>query len=183
MNLDIRKLHTSPRNKIVGLVTLLAAVLCIIVTLLMRPVENELMSNTGYGVLELEFAWTVEQIGVIFNAWDETLIAKELGVTIIDMIFLVAYSVALAGVTLLLTRKVFVEPLDTWGYYFTFVPFLAAFFDFIENINLILMLNSPNNFPEFSPFLASVCALIKFGLLGLTIIFWIIGIIHYLLKR
>ena len=149
----------------------------------MQPVENELMSSTGFGVMELEFAWTVEQIETIFAAWGESLIAKELGVTIIDTIFLVAYSVALAGVTLLLTRKFFVEPLDTWGYYFTFVPFLAAFFDIVENINLILMLNSPSAFPEFSPFLASVCAMIKFGLLGLTIIFWIIGIIHYLLKR
>ncbi len=183
MGFNIGKLIESPRNKVVGLSTCIAAVLSIIVYLLMGPVETELTSTTGFGVMELEFAWTIAQIEIIFAAWGESLIVKELGVTLLDMIFLVAYSVTLAGVTLLLTREVFLEPIKNWGYYFTLIPFLAAIFDFVENINLILMLNSPTAFPEFAPFLASVCATIKFGLLIATIVFWIVGLIHYLIKR
>ena len=182
----VEKIKHSPSNKIVGIVTLIAAVLSIIVSSLMRPVETELMSTTGYGVIELEFAWTVEQIDTIFDIWNEAgsdLISKELSVTLIDMVFLVAYSFALAGLTLFLTRKIFLEPIKSWGYRITILPFVAAIFDFIENMNLILMLSSPSAFPDFAPFLASVCALIKFGLLGVTIVFWIVGIIHYFVKR
>jgi hypothetical protein len=183
MRFSFERMRNTPNTKTVGIVTILAAFLCIIVILLMRPVENELMSSTAFGVMELEFAWTPEQIETIFSAWGESLIEKELGVTLIDMVFLIVYSVTLAGATLLLSRSVFVEPVKTWGFYITFVPVLAAIFDFIENVNLILMLSSPNAFPEFSPFLASISAMSKFGLLGLAIIFWIVGFIHYLVKR
>ena len=149
----------------------------------MGPVEAELKSLTPYGVMELEFAWTVTQIDEILTVWGNSLILKELGVTFLDFGFLIFYSTTLAGVTLILTRRVFHGTMNDWGYRITLVPFLAAFFDVIENINIIFILTSPSSFPSFAPLVVSVCATIKFSLLIVTIIFWVLGLVITLLKR
>ena len=154
-----------------------------IIFLLMRPVEAELKSLTPYGVIELEFAWTVTQIDNILSAWGNSLISKEIGVILLDFGFLAFYSTTLAGITIILTRKAFQGTLNNWGYKIALVPFLAAVFDIIENANLLFMLTSPSSFPAFSPFVASICAMIKFSLLGLTAIFWLFGCIFTLLRR
>ena len=185
MNLfaKIDKMRKFPRDKTIYFATMISLVLTAIIFLLMRPVETELKSLTPYGVMELEFAWTMAQIDKILTAWGSSLILKELGVTFLDFGFLVFYSIALAGVTLILTRKVFNETMSNWGYRITLVPFLAAIFDVIENINIIFMLTSPSSFPTFAPLVTSICATIKFSLLVGTVIFWLVGCIHILLKR
>lgn len=149
----------------------------------MRPVEAALKAASNYGVMELEFAWTVEQIEHIFSSWTSDLIAQELAVTYLDYGFLLAYSTFLAGITLLITRKILAGQIRLVGLYMTLVPFMAAVFDAIENFNLILMLSSPTNFPVFSPFLVSLFASIKFGLLILVVIFWLICAIWYSYQR
>jgi hypothetical protein len=179
----INKMRNFPRDKTLHIATMLSLIFTAIIFLLMRPVETELKSLTPYGVMELEFAWTMAQIDKILTAWGSSLILKELGVTFLDFGFLVFYSITLAGVTLILTRKFFHETLYNWGYRIALVPFLAAIFDVIENINLIFMLTSPSSFPTFAPLVASVCATIKFSLLFGTVIFWLVGCIYTLLKR
>ena len=179
----IKNLSVFPRDKTLYIATVISLIFTGIIFLLMRPVEAELKSLTSYGVMELEFAWTATQIDNILSAWGNSLISKEIGVTLLDFGFLVFYSTTMAGVTIILTRKIFQETLNNWGYKIALVPFLAAIFDVIENVNLLLMLTSPSSFPTFSPFVASICAVIKFSLLGVTAIFWLIGCVHTLLKR
>ncbi|UCG03269.1 MAG: hypothetical protein JSW11_04610 [Candidatus Heimdallarchaeota archaeon] len=179
----IRKLETSPSQKIVIILTGLAAIASVIIFLLMRPVEAALKAASPYGVMELEFAWTMEQIEQIFGTWTEELITQELTVTYIDYGFLLAYSTFLAGITLLIVRKLLSGQIQLVGLYMTIVPFIAALFDAIENLNLILMLSSPSNFPTFSPFLASFFATLKFGLLILVLVFWIISLVWFLYQR
>jgi hypothetical protein len=179
----IRKLETFPSQNIVIILTGVAATFSIIIFLLMRPVEAALKAASNYGVMELEFAWTVEQIERIFASWTSDLIAQELAVTFLDYGFLLAYSTSLAGVTLLITRKILAEQIQLVGFYMTLVPFVAAIFDALENLNLILILSSPTNFPAFSPFLASLFASLKFGLLILVVIFWIISAIWSFYQR
>ncbi len=185
MNLfaKINNLRDFPRDKTLYIATVISLVFTVIIFLLMRPVEAELKSLTPYGVMELEFAWTIAQIDKILTAWGNSLILKEIGVTFLDFGFLVFYSTALSGVTLILTRKVFHGTMNNWGYRIALVPFLAAIFDVIENINLIFMLTSPSSFPAFAPLVTSVSATIKFSLLVGTVIFWLVGCIHTLLKR
>jgi hypothetical protein len=179
----IKKLSDFPRDKTLYIATIISLIFTAIIFLLMRPVEAELKSLTPYGVMELEFAWTIAQIDNILSTWGNSLISKEIGVTLLDFGFLMFYSTTMAGVTIILTRKVFQETLNNWGYRIALVPFLAAFFDVIENVNLLLMLTSPSSFPAFSPFVASFSAMIKFSLLGVTVIFWLIGFVHTFLKR
>ncbi|MFX0122458.1 MAG: hypothetical protein ACFFAE_02390 [Candidatus Hodarchaeota archaeon] len=179
----IRKLETAPSRNIVFLLTGAAAISSIVIFLLMRPVEAALKAASPYGVMELEFAWTVEQIEQIFESWTGDLIAQELTVTYVDFGFLIAYSTFLAGITLLIARRLLSGQIQLIGLYITLVPFVAALFDAIENLNLILMLSSPSNFPTFSPFLASFFAALKFGLLGLVAVFWIISGAWFLYQR
>ena len=68
--LNLEKLKEFPRNKILILVTIVAFILGILISqLLMAPIEAELKSSTGYGVIDFEFAWTSEQVNKIFKAW------------------------------------------------------------------------------------------------------------------
>ena len=182
-NTFIRKLETYPPQYIAILLTGVAAIASIVIFLLMRPVEAALKAASPYGVMELEFAWTEEQMNRIFESWSNDLINQELSATYLDYGFLIVYSTFLAGITLLIVRKILSGQIQLIGLYMTVVPFIAALFDAIENLNLILMLSSPSNFPTFSPFLASLFATLKFGFLILVIIFWIISAVWFLYQR
>lgn len=184
--ISIKKLENTPSNKILTILTGISAILTIIIFILMRPVEAALKDASPYGVMELEFAWTVDKMNSILTTWEKansSLISQEIFVTLIDYGFLLTYSTFLACLTLLISRKLLSDQAQLVGFYVTLIPFIAAFFDALENLNLIIMLSSPFNFPSFSPFLASLFALLKFSLLILTICFWLLGVIWWILKR
>ncbi|UCG90019.1 MAG: hypothetical protein JSU57_06030 [Candidatus Heimdallarchaeota archaeon] len=179
----IQNLEETPSQNIVIIFALLSAVASIIIWMLMRPTEAALKAVSPYGVMELEFAWTAEKINQIFNTWTDDLVAQELNVTLVDFGFLVAYSIFLASVTLLISRKLLSGQIQLIGLYMTLIPFVAALFDALENFNLILMLSSPTNFPPFSPLLASIFASLKFGLIIIVVIFWIVSILWFIYQR
>lgn len=182
----IRKLRETPTDNIVIFLTGMAAIATVMIFLLMRPTEEALKAVSSYGVMELEFAWTVEQINLIFGTWTDAnpdLITQELNVTLMDYGFLVAYSTFFSGVTLIVTRKLLTDKMEISGFYMTLVPFIAAIFDAIENFNLILMLSSPSNYPPFSPFMTSIFAFLKFSLLILTIVFLVVTAVFWIYKR
>ena len=104
----------------------------------MAPIEAELKGATGYGVIEFEFAWTSEQVNKIFKAWGSEGKKKEVFVTYVDFIFILCYSLFMAGCILLVTRKLEGKT-QKMGLYFTVMPFIAGIFDVIENIFLLLI--------------------------------------------
>ncbi|MFX0206200.1 MAG: hypothetical protein ACFFDT_09445 [Candidatus Hodarchaeota archaeon] len=174
----IKKLEETPPQNVVILFTGIAAIATIIIYILMLPTEI-----SSYNVLDLEFAWTVTRINTIFDAWGPSLITQELNRTILDYGFLVVYSTFFAGLTLILTRKLLFDRIRLVGFYMVQISYVAAIFDAIENLNLYLMLSSPNDFPSFAPLLASICATIKFGMLILIVLFWIISILWVIFKK
>ncbi|MFX1283734.1 MAG: hypothetical protein ACFFB5_08765 [Promethearchaeota archaeon] len=179
----IQNLKETPSHYVIIVLTILSAIASIIIWMLMRPTEAALKAASPYGVMELEFAWTVEKINQIFSAWSDELIIQELNVTLMDYGFLMAYSIFLACVTLLISRKLLSGQIQLVGLYMTLIPFVAAVFDSIENLNLILMLSSPLNFPLFSPLLASIFASLKFGLIIIVIVFWIVSTVWFLYQK
>ncbi len=179
----IDKLKEYSETRILFLVTLLSLVFTVIFYFLMRPIEMELTSQTAYGVIDLEFAWNVERMEGILSSWEDELITKEVNAVLLDFGFLIFYSLALAGVTILLTKSGVFTSLTNIGYYFTLIPFLAALFDAIENVNLLFILTSPSNYPQFAPFVASICATIKFSLIIATVLFWFGGAIFSIVRR
>ncbi|MHA1975086.1 MAG: hypothetical protein ACTSW1_19025 [Candidatus Hodarchaeales archaeon] len=175
VSLNVEQLSEYPAQKNLKRLTIISLVMMIITWVLMTIAT--LKNTTIYNVMSLEFAWSVQQMDLILQTWGNEIIQGELVGTIFDFGFLVSYSVFIACITLMITRKVLPEPKQRMGYYLTVVPFVAALFDAIENINLLLMLSSPGSYPEFSPFMASLFASMKFTLLIIVILFDIIVLI------
>lgn len=181
MKLD--KLIEFPKNKVVIFITIIAFILAIIISqVIMAPIEAELKGSTGYGVLEFEFAWTSEQINRIFKAWGSEGKKKEAFVTYIDFLFIPCYSLFMAGCILFVTRNLD-ERMQEIGLYMTIIPFIAGIFDVIENINLLLMLTDDRFVWSLSPFIASLCATIKFSLIFIAIIFFVAALIIVVIKK
>ena len=181
--MSLEKLIEFPKNKAVILITLIAFILALLISqFIMAPIEAELKGSTGYGVIEFEFAWTSEQINTIFKAWGSEGKKKEAFVTYVDFLFIPCYSLFMAGCILLVTRKL-EGKLQEIGLYMTILPFIAGIFDVIENINLLLMLTYDAFIWSLSPFIASLCATIKFSLIFIAIIFFIVALILLIINK
>jgi len=181
MELRLKKLLEFPKRRTLQIIILLAFIGFIVLTLAMQPIETELKNNTGYGVLDFEFAWTGDIIRRIFNAWGETGIKNEAFATFLDFFYIPSYALFMTGCILIITRKL-EGKFQSVGLYVSIFPFIAGIFDIIENINLLLMIYQPQFIDLGSPLVASICATIKFIFLILSIIFFIMESIIFLIN-
>ena len=99
-----------------------------------------------------------------------------------DFLYIIGYSVPLFALILLFTRKLSGKIVDI-GLYISLTPLIAGIFDLVENVNLLIMLNDTPNFASFVPSIASITAFIKFGLLLVGAIFFLIVLVLTLIKR
>ncbi len=130
----------------------------------------------GYGILDFEFAWTKEQILIIFGVWgDEVMTLQAVGVYW-DFLYIIGYTVPLFALILLVSRKLD-EKIQNISLYMSLTPIIAGIFDIIENINLLIMLNEATAFASFVPLIASLSATIKFGFLIVGAIFFLVALI------
>ena len=181
--MNLEKLLQFPKNKSLGLIILIAGISFFLLNFFVfAPIEAELKGSTGYGVIEFEFAWTSENIKKIFKAWGQEGINKQIFVTWIDFLYIPSYGFFSAGLILFISRKLEGKSQNI-GLHITLLPFIAGIFDVIENINLLLMLTNETYIWSSSPFIASLCASIKFGLLCLALIFFIIAVLMILIKK
>jgi hypothetical protein len=131
------------------------------------------MIPSPYDIIAFEFAMTTEQANIILNDWATSgRIQLEIISALLDYGYMVVYGLLLAGLTLLLTRKI-EGRFHQVGLWFVTIPIIAAIFDAIENVNLLIMLLSPTAYIAFNPLLASLCAGIKFALIIISII-WVL---------
>jgi hypothetical protein len=181
--MNLNKLKEFPTRNLLIIITVLSFLTYIFMTIVIfAPIEADLKGSTGYGVMEFELAWTSENINKIFSAWGQDGKNKQLFVTIVDFFYIPSYGFFMGGCILLISRKL-EGKIQEIGLYMTLIPFIAGAFDVIENINLILMLTYDSYIWSLSPFIASLCATIKFGLLMVAIIFFIISIIYLIIKK
>ncbi len=178
----LEKLKEFPKQKVLTIITLISFIAFLLLTMIMQSIENELKGSTGYGVMDFEFAWTPETIRKIFSAWGSAGKKKEATATYWDFLYIPSYSFFMAGCILLVTRKL-EGKLQNYGLYITITPLVAGVFDVIENINLLLMLGNDAYIDMGSPFIASLCALIKFVLLFLAICFFLIALIILIINK
>ncbi len=179
----LEKLKEFPKNKILILITIIAFLSFLLIqVIVMGPIESELKSSTGYGVLEFEFAWVPEVINNIFAAWGSEGIAKEIFATYIDFLYLLGYSIFGFGLVLIPIRWA-EGKLQEIGLFMSLTPLIAGVFDVIENIHLLIMLGNSSLIQPFIPFVASLSAVIKFGFLFVGIIFLVIALLLMLISR
>ena len=180
-----------PSTRILWIMFILGFLATIIISVIMNPIETELKANTPYGIMELEFMWTVSQAKLIVAAWGSILIERELFVTYLDFLFMLSYACLLGGASLIIARNIkdcsdqsiSLNKIEKLGYLATLLPWIAVIFDIIENINIIIILTNPENINSVSPLLTSICASIKFSFLIATLIYIAIGICILILKK
>ena len=166
------------------LILLIAAAIGIIILLAINIVIFEPMSTAVhiYGILDFEFAWTKEQILLIFGTWGPLGMALQAAGVYWDFLYIFGYAVPLFAMILFFSRKL-EDRVATIGFYMSLTPIIAGIFDLIENINLLIMLNETPNFASFVPLIASVSATIKFGFLIVGAIFFLVALVLFIIKK
>ena len=170
---------------------LIAILICVVIfgmiqVFIFQPTEVYLksLSNidgvSNLGVLELEFAWTEERITTIFSVWKSDGIFREFIITIVDFVYLICYCIVLAGLILLVARKLH-DKFQKAELIMTLIPILAGTFDILENIFLLMMLGFNQSILPVFPLIVSISAIIKFILIYMSAICFLAGIVGILL--
>ena len=168
--MNIEKLKKTPKTWVILLISCIGLIIFLLINRLIfasLPIEVP-----SYGILDFEFAWTASRISVIFTAWGSVGMTLHIIGIYWDFIYILGYGTLLAGLILLVSRKLSGKT-QLIGFYMTFTPFLAGFFDCIENILLLIMLNNPSEFSPVIPLIAGIMATIKFSILFIGIVFFL----------
>ncbi len=181
------KLKEKPKNRnLLIAITISFVIFGILQVLIFPPIEiylrslSDIYGLTNLGVLELEFAWTEARVNSIFSVWEAEGIFQEIIVTILDFIYLTCYSILISGLILLVARRLH-DKLQKTELKLVFIPILAGIFDIVENCLLLMMLGSNQAINFLFPLITSICALIKFTLVFVGIISFLIGIVGLIL--
>jgi len=180
MNLD--KLKEVPKQKILVISTLIGFVIFISLTLAFGMITSGMTQFSSYGVMEFELAWTKEQITIIFTAWGSEGMNIQALAVYLDFLYIVGYVSFIFGTLLIIGRKL-EGKIQTITIIIALTAFLAGILDVIENINLLIMLGDPANVQTLNASTASICATIKFSLLLIEIVWFLITLIVLLIQR
>jgi hypothetical protein len=128
-----------------------------------------------YGVVSFEVAGSVENARTIIESWDANAQLRAAFGLGLDYLFMVAYASTIAfgcGIAANQLRKQ-EWPLAKWGSLLAWGVIMAALLDAIENIALTILLwgNLSSPWPE----IARWCAIFKFSLIFIGIVYVIYG--------
>lgn len=130
-----------------------------------------------WGIISFQFAGDLAHARQILRSWDaeaKIYAALSLG---IDYLFLVAYAlfISLACVHMAKNLKRQLPIVAAAGFLLAWAQFPAALLDAVENLALIRLLMGAQN--ELYPSMAWGCAWIKFTLVGLGLVYMLVGFI------
>lgn len=156
----------------------------IVLMLINGFVGAPLVTNAApMGIVTFELAGTVEKSQSVMSSWDETVqkwAAFGLG---FDYLFMIVYAGAIALGTLLASRslKTIGWPLEGIGVWLAWGAFAAAGLDTLENIGLVYQLVWGAH--SFWARLSQVCAIGKFSLIFLGLVYAFYALVTYLVFR
>jgi len=165
--------------------------LCAVVvfTLLLSRIDAKIAGKDGPGVVYLQLAFFRENFEAVISAWGPEGVSFFLKTIWIDFIYPISYAVLLASAPLFLSK--FVR--DSYGdidfkavddkipiAVIIIIPFLAAFFDYIENI-LHAVILSRRVFSDSIIFTASVAATLKWALIFVSLFIVLAG--YYSMRK
>jgi hypothetical protein len=179
VNLNLTKLLEHPKNYILLTTAIIGFVLFLLINqLIFLPLSKIIPS---YGILDFEFAWTPEQVLIIFTAWGSSGMNAQVNGIYWDFLYIVGYGLFIFSCILLISR-VLNGKFKEIGLWMSLTPLLGGIFDIIENLNLLILLNSFPTLLPFVSFIASLSACVKFGLLILGIAYFFIGLVLLIIK-
>ena len=135
------------------------------------------------GIVDYELAGTLAASQSILNSWGQTeRICAGLGLGF-DYVYIICYSIAIALGCVLVTRALSsrILVLANLGVILAWTPFVAGILDSIENYALIqLLFGAPS---ESFAMIARWCAIPKFTLVGIGLLYVIIGtVLKFVIK-
>ena len=158
----------------------LTLLLLVLLNLIGAPLINP---TAPYGIISYELAGSVQKSQAILNSWETNAqlhAALSLGV---DYLFMVLYALTISLACLWAARVILRKgwPFARLGAWLAYGVCLAAVLDAVENIALVQQLFGKVVPPW--PEIARWCALIKFGLIFIGLVFAFLGVIAYLFKQ
>lgn len=149
----------------------------------MRFLDGFLITeSTPNGIVSFELAKDLDKSIAMINSWNpvaKTAAGLSMG---FDFLFLIIYSFFISLLVFKLNKKFFgAEGNNKLGEIFLIIPFIAAFFDILENITLIKLLLG--DLQQQWSSLAYYFATIKFVLLFIAIAYILIGGVVILFKQ
>lgn len=175
----LERLREKPKSLYILIITGIGFIIFILINQLVFASLNQIF--TDYGILDFEFAWTKNQILLIFSAWGEQGKLLQAAGIYWDFPYIFGYVSFIFGCNLLVLRQL-EGKIQKTGLWILLTPILAGIFDIIENIQLLWMISADPNFPSYVPLIASISALIKFVLLGFGIVFFFIILIIFIFR-
>jgi hypothetical protein len=159
-------------------------ILTILIMALMNVIGAPLITSAApNGIISFELAFSPAHAQQMISSWSPDAQLRASFIQGLDFLFPLVYSIAL-GFGCLLTSSLLRsrgKPLSLFGRVIAWGLILAALCDYIENIALATELfgrvQSP--FPE----IAGICAVIKFTIILVAIVFIIFGLVMRLVSR
>lgn len=159
---------------------LLSLLLTVVVFWLMNaPLKTE---HTPFGIVSLELARYPEVAAQVIASWDATQQAAAKAGVYWDFLWLLAYSTTIS-LACVWAAGVFSRSsyLASIGYALAWLLWLAALLDAVENVALLQMLGGATQPPW--PALAYWCALAKFDIIFLGVVYIFAGAVGWLGNR
>ena len=156
--------------------------LMVVIVVLMRlfdaPLKNE---ASPQGIVSFELAKDVDWSVAIIDSWDSFAKASAKRSMTLDFLFLVVYGLFI-GLMIHKVNSVWRSSrFHTVGIALIYLVFIASFFDILENIALLLLLNG--SLEQIWSSTAFYFAILKFFILALALVFIIISATAILLNK
>lgn len=171
-----------PKQAVMIGVTLVALAATVVIFILMRPHEGEMQEQGGYGIVSYELAYSADKADDILTAWGPGGEKAARSSLLIDYAFMPSYALLFTGITLLIARAQ-LGGLQGYGLWLVPGQIAAALFDALENAMLLTMLGTAGNVPAVPPVIAGISATLKFLLLALAILYWIVCGLAWVVRR
>jgi len=156
----------------------------LVISFIMSNLGNPLKTAAAPGgIVDYELAGTLDAAQRILASWGQTeRIYAGLGLGF-DFVYIIAYSITIALGAVLVARALTtrIPFLATMGWVIAWTLFIAGIFDGIENYALVQMLiGTPS---DGLALLARWCAIPKFTIIGIGLVYVLVGTIATLIER
>ncbi|MBN2224179.1 MAG: hypothetical protein JW765_05845 [Deltaproteobacteria bacterium] len=175
--------QTRLTSKALLFILLLSIVVAAVPWITMQRIDARLTENPpNNGIVAFELAENADHARGMIDGWGPELSILARKSIIVDFVFIPAYAFLFFSITMLMSLLSAGAP-HAWVRRAAYLPFVSGLADVVENIFLLLILKSPHDIPSLYPRIAAWCAAVKFGLLALVVVVWIIVALAWLIKR
>jgi hypothetical protein len=178
----MKKGHKGPKPTVLWILLVISILVALWPWLSMRNIDSRLMENPPHkGIVAFELVGTAEGAQKMIDAWGPELSLLMAKSVRIDFLFIPAYALLFFAATMLFSLLVG-GSVGVWVKRIAFLPFVSAVCDIVENIFMILALKSAGSIPAIYPVIAKWCATVKFGLLAVAVVAWVVAIVVRLVR-